>query len=318
MNCLVTGGAGFIGSHIIDGLLEYGASIRVLDNLSTGSIDNISHILNDIEFIEGDIRDVVLLTKAMQNIDYVFHQAALPSISRSIKAPVETHNVNATGSLQVLIAARDANVKRVIYAGSSSVYGNTEILPKVESMYCQPISPYALTKYIGEQYCKIFSNLYGLETVVLRYFNIFGPRQNPFSTYAGVIPTFIRCLMEGKSPKIYGDGLQSRDFTYVANAVHANLLAMKAQILTCETFNIACGERITIKELFDKLNAIFGVNVKPDYYDSRPGEVRHSFADISKARELLGYEPKVALFKGLEQTVKYFQDLYSLSRHWAQ
>ena len=307
MNTLVTGGAGFIGSHIVDALLERGDFVRVVDNLATGKWENLAHVQGKIEFIQGDIQDAELMQKVMRGIDVVFHEAALPSVPRSVKDPMKSHHANATGTLQVLLAARDSGVKRVVYAGSSSAYGNSNVLPKSESMPAHPLSPYAISKYTGEQYCQVFTRIYGLETVVLRYFNVFGPRQDPRSAYAGVIPLFIRYLREGRAPTIHGDGEQSRDFSYIANVVHANLLASEIPEAAGEMFNIACGDRITINELFFAIRELMGSNVKPLYGPSRPGDVRHSQADITKARHILGYEPKVDWYEGLKATVAWYQ-----------
>ena len=306
MKCLVTGGAGFIGSHIVEALLERNASVRVIDNLSTGDRGNLSSVSQDVEFVDGDIRCPETLAAVMSGMDYVFHQAALPSVARSVADPVKTHTVNATGTLNVLVAARDAGVRRVIYAGSSSAYGNTKILPKVETMSAQPLSPYAIAKHVGGQYCKVFHQLYDLETVALRYFNVFGPRQSPGSPYAGVIPIFMEHLVAGTSPIINGDGNQSRDFTYVANVVYANLLASEAPEASGELFNVGCGERASINQLFHHLRTIMGVSIRPSYSEPRAGDVRDSQADISKAQRILGYEPKVDLIDGLRATVRWF------------
>lgn len=305
---LVTGGAGFIGSHLVEELVRQGQRVRVIDNLSTGKKENIEPFISRIEFIEGDIRDLQLVREAMQGVDYVLHQAAVPSVPRSVRDPLTTNAANVDGTLNILIAARDAGVKRVVYASSSSVYGDTPTLPKREDMRPEPRSPYAVSKLAGEFYCRVFYHVYGLETVVLRYFNVFGPRQDPKSQYAAVIPRFITALLCGEPPTIFGDGEQSRDFTYVENVVEANLLAAKVPNIAGEVFNIACGERITINELAQLLTEIIGVNprLKPKYAPSRPGDVRHSLADISKSRGLLGYEVKVSTREGLEQTVAWY------------
>jgi nucleoside-diphosphate-sugar epimerase len=308
---LVTGGAGFIGSNIVETLVRRGEDVRVFDNFATGKPKNLAGLDGRIEFIEGDIRDLDRVHEAVNNMDYVLHQAALPSIPRSIKDPITTNEVNITGTLNVLVAARDAKVKRVIYAASSSAYGDTPTLPKREDMPAKPISPYAISKYTGEQYCQIFTELYGLETVCLRYFNIFGPRQDPHSPYSGVISIFIKGFLNRVPPKIYGDGEQSRDFTFVANAVRANLLACDAQGAAGQVFNIACGERTTINKLAYLIRDFLNSNVEPVHVDKRPGDVRHSLADITKAQTILGYEPKVDLTVGLMKTIDWFQSTNS-------
>ena len=304
---LVTGGAGFIGSHLVEELVKQGQRVRVIDNLSTGKRENIEPFLEKIEFIEGDIRDLGLVRKAMDGVDYVLHQAAVPSVPRSVKDPLTTNAANVDGTLNILIAARDADVKRVVYASSSSVYGDTPTLPKQEGMKSQPRSPYAVSKLAGELYCQAFYHVYGLEAVALRYFNVFGPRQDPESQYAAVVPKFITALLRGDPPMIFGDGKQSRDFTYVDNVVAANLLAAKASGVAGEVFNIACGERITINELARMLTEIIGVNIEPEYTPPRPGDVLHSLADISKAQKLLGYKIKVDFERGLQKTVEWYR-----------
>lgn len=308
---LVTGGAGFIGSHIVERLVREGHKVRVIDNLSTGNKENIEPFLEEIEFIEGDIRDLELVREAMEGVDYVLHQAAVPSVPRSVKDPLTTNSANVEGTLNILIAARDTGVKRVVYASSSSAYGDAPILPKHEEMKPEPRSPYAVSKLAGELYCQAFYHVYGLETVVLRYFNVFGPRQDPESQYAAVVPKFITALLRGEPTTIFGDGEQSRDFTYIENVVEANLLAAKAPDVAGEVFNIACGERITVNELTRLLAEIAGANpeLKPEYAPRRPGDVRHSLADISKAGRLLGYEGKVSASEGLRQTVEWYRKL---------
>lgn len=304
---LVTGGAGFIGSHLVEELVKQGQGVRVIDNLSTGKKENIKPFLEKIEFTEGDIRDLELVRAAMDGVDYVLHQAAVPSVPRSVKDPLISNSVNVEGTLNILVAARDADVKRVVYASSSSVYGDTPVLPKHEDMKQEPRSPYAVSKLGGELYCQAFYHVYGLETVALRYFNVFGPRQDPKSQYAAVVPKFITALLHVETPTIFGDGEQSRDFTYIENVVAANLLATKASGVAGEVFNIACGERITINELACMLADIIGVNIEPEHTPPRPGDVLHSLADISKAKELLGYEVKVSTPEGLEQTVEWYK-----------
>lgn len=303
---LVTGGAGFIGSHIVIYLLEQGHEVRVIDNLSTGKRANLPDRAVRFSFIEGDIRDRHTLDEAMAGVDYVLHQAALPSVPRSIKDPLASNDVNITGTLQVFLAAKEAGVKRVVYAASSSAYGDTPVLPKVETMTPMPKSPYAVTKLVGELYGRIFTEVYGLETVGLRYFNVFGPRQDPTSQYSAVIPKFITALLRGESPVIYGDGEQSRDFTYVSNVVQANLLACTAPAAAGRVFNIACGERITLNELTVLLNEVLGTHLASRHTEPQPGDVRHSLADISSARAVLGYEPIVGVREGLRRTAAWY------------
>jgi UDP-glucose 4-epimerase len=306
---LVTGGAGFIGSHLTEALLQEGHRVRVLDDFSTGKRENL--IFNkeypSLEIIEGDIRHLAICQKAMKDIEYVFHQAALPSVQRSVEDPLGSNAVNTGGTLNILFAAREETVRRVIYASSSSIYGDTPTLPKHEEMLSYPLSPYALQKYIGEQYCRLFYQLYGLETVSLRYFNIFGPKQDPNSIYSAVIPKFIDALLQGSPPIIFGDGEQSRDFTYIGNVVQANLLAMSAEHLHGEAINIACAERTSLNQLVNVLRKILGSKLSPVYEEPRKGDVRHSLADIRKGKELLNYEPKVGVELGLKKTVEFFQ-----------
>jgi len=304
---LVTGGAGFIGSHLVEELVKQGQRVRVIDNLSTGKKENIEPSLKEIEFVEGDIRDLELVKEAMDGVDYVLHQAAVPSVPRSVKDPLTSNSVNVEGTLNILIAARDAGVKRVIYASSSSVYGDTPVLPKHEDMKQEPRSPYAVSKLAGELYCQASYHVYGLETVALRYFNVFGPWQDPQSQYGAVVPKFITALLHGEPPTIFGDGEQSRDFTYIENVVAANLLAAKASGVAGEVFNIACGERITINELARMLAEFIGVTTEPEHTPARSGDVLHSLADISKAKRLLGYEGKVGVHEGLKQTVEWYK-----------
>lgn len=303
---VVTGGAGFIGSNIVRNLVKNKSEVTVIDNLITGKLDNISDIMDNIRFIRGNIQDLNLLRREFKNIDYVLHQAALPSVMRSIHDPIESNQNNVDGTLNVLIAARDANVKRFIYASSSSIYGNSPTLPKKEDMKFEPLSPYAVTKLVGEYYCKIFFEIYGLETVVLRYFNVFGPFQDPKSQYAPVIPRFITTMLKKGRPIIYGDGKQSRDFTYVQNNVEANLLACIAKEAAGKSFNIACGKRITLNGLIDMLNNILNSDIEPIYSKPRQGDVKHSLADINLAKDILGYEPRYDIEKGLKETVEWF------------
>jgi nucleoside-diphosphate-sugar epimerase len=308
-NILVTGGAGFIGSNLTEALLQEGHFVRVLDDFSTGKKENLifDKAYPSLEIIEGDIRDLPTCQKALRGMEYVFHQAALPSVQRSIEDPETSNAVNVGGTLNILIAAKDEGVKSVIYASSSSIYGDTPTLPKHEEMPPHPLSPYALQKYIGEQYCKLFYQLYGLQTISLRYFNIFGPKQDPDSIYSAVIPRFIDALLHRRSPIIYGDGEQSRDFTYIENVVQANLLAISAKHLHGETVNIACGKRISLNQLLNILKEIVGSNLSPVYEGTRKGDVRHSLADIRKGKEILNYEPKVEVEVGLKKTVEFFQ-----------
>ncbi len=307
---LVTGGAGFIGSNIAEQLVKRGEKVRILDDFSTGKRENIVGFKDSIELIEGDLRDLEIVNRAMKGVDFVLHQGALPSVERSIKDPLTTTKVNILGTLNVLLAAREAKVKRVVYASSSSVYGDTPTLPKKERMKTNPQSPYAITKLIGEEYCRIYYSIYGLETVCLRYFNVFGPRQDPGSQYAAVIPKFITLMLKGKSPPIYGDGEQSRDFTFIDNVVEANLETCKAKGALGEVFNIACSRRVTINELVQKLNGILGTRIKPTYQKPRKGDVRHSLADISQARKILHYSPEIGFDAGLEKTVQGFRGTF--------
>jgi nucleoside-diphosphate-sugar epimerase len=306
---MVTGGAGFIGSNLTEALLKKGHQVRVLDNFSTGKRENLIFEKQDpsLEIIDGDIRDLETCQKVTKGVHYVFHQAALPSVPRSVEDPLTTHFVNANGTLNILLAARDAGVKRVIYASSSSIYGDTPTLPKKEDMPPNPLSPYALQKYIGEQYARLFFQLYGLETVSLRYFNIFGPKQDPASIYSAVIPKFIKALLRNDAPVIFGDGEQSRDFTYIDNVVHANLLAMSAERLQGEAVNIACGKRTSLNQLLDILKAALGSHVSPVYKESLKGDVKHSLAEISRGKHVIDYDPQVDIETGLKKTVDYFR-----------
>jgi len=306
---LVTGGAGFIGSNLTEALLKMGHQVRVLDDFSTGKKENLAY--NEaypfLELVEGDIRDVTTCQKAMEGIEYVFHQAALPSVQRSVEDPLTSNAVNTGGTLNLLVAARDAGVRRLIYAASSSAYGDTPTLPKHEEMVPSPLSPYALQKFTGEVYGRLFFELYGLETISLRYFNIFGPKQDPNSIYSAVIPRFIDALVSGRPPVIYGDGEQSRDFTYIDNVVHANLLAMNTERTQGEVVNVACGRRVSLNQLVKILQDIIGSHVSPRYEGARQGDVRHSLADIKRVKTLLNYDPKVGIEEGLRRTVEYFK-----------
>ena len=303
---LITGGAGFIGSNITKVLLEKGADVRVLDNFITGRKINIEPFLNDnkFELIEGDLRDFSDVRKAVEGIDYILHQGALPSVPRSLKDPITTNNINILGTLNVLMAAKEAGIKRVVYASSSSVYGNSKTLPKKEDMPVNPLSPYALSKYTGERYCQIFYQIYGLETVCLRYFNVFGPNQDPTSQYAAVIPKFIDIMKKDGRPTIYGDGSQSRDFTYVENVVQANLLSCEAEEAAGEVFNIAYGKSFSLLQLVDFINKNLSKDIKPEFTESRSGDVKHSLASTEKAKDKLGYEPKIDFEQGLEKLIK--------------
>jgi UDP-glucose 4-epimerase len=307
---LVTGGAGFIGSNLTEALLREGHSVRVLDDFSTGKEENLvfDKTYPSLEIVKGDIRDLNTCQKAVQGVEYLFHQGALPSVQRSVEDPETSNAVNVGGTLNILLAARDNGVKRVMYAASSSVYGDTPTLPKHEEMPPNPLSPYALQKYIGEQYCRLFYQLYGLETISLRYFNIFGPKQDPNSLYSAVIPKFIDALLQGRPPIIFGDGEQSRDFTYIENVVQANLLAMSAEQLHGEAVNIACGQRISLNQLLNVLKEILGSKQSPIYQEPRKGDVKHSLADIRKGKEIINYEPKAGIEPGLKKTVDFFRN----------
>ena len=295
---LVTGGAGFIGSHLVEELVKRGEQVRVLDNFSTGKRENLSDLQEKIELVEGDIRSYHIVREVVQGVDFVLHQGALPSVPRSINDPITTNEVNVGGTLNILDAARDAGVKRVVYASSSSVYGANKALPKREDMIPQPISPYAVAKLTGEKYCHVFSRTYGLETVALRYFNVFGPRQDPQSQYSAVIPRFIVGMMEGQELTIYGDGTQSRDFTYVSNVVEANLLAVHAEGVSGEAFNLACGASMSLNEVVEKIAQTLDCEANIVYGPPRSGDVARSQADISRASKYLGYEPLVEAGQG--------------------
>ena len=303
---LVTGGAGFIGSHLAEELVRRGQTVRVVDNLATGKRQNLAH-LPTVEFLQGDLADLDVARRAVDGVDYVLHQAAIPSVPRSVQDPITSNRANIDASLNVLVAARDAGVRRVVYAGSSSAYGNTPTLPKVETMPTAPLSPYALQKLVAEQYCQMFTALYGLETVTTRYFNVFGPRQDPSSPYSGVISLFISALCEGRQPKIYGDGEHTRDFTYIANVVDGVLRAATAEGASGEVINVAVGGRISLNHLFKTVRDLVGATVEPIYAEPRPGDVKDSQADISKARRLLGYEPAVSFEEGLNHTVAWYR-----------
>ena len=304
---LVTGGAGFIGSHICERLVRDGHRVRVLDDFSSGKESNLDSFRAEVDLVRGDIRDARLVGEAMKGVDIVFHEAALGSVPRSVADPLTTHEVNMTGTLNVLLAARDAGVKRVVYASSSSVYGETPVLPKREEMTVQPLSPYAISKLVGEHYATVFKHVYGFEVVALRYFNIFGPRQDPESQYAAVIPKFVTALLNGKAPVVYGDGLQSRDFTYVDNVVEANLLASEADGAAGQAFNIACGGRYTLLDLLARLRIILGSDIEPVHEARRAGDVRDSQASIEAAQRALGYRVSVEFDEGLRRTVEWYR-----------
>ncbi len=305
--CLVTGGAGFIGSHVVYGLLNEGCRVRVLDDLSTGKKSNLQPVASKIEFIQGDICDEKTVKKAMRGVHYVFHIAALRAVLRSVDNPLATHEVNVGGTMKLLIAARDAKVKRFIFTSSSSVYGDTKKFPSQESDYPNPQSPYAASKLIGEHYCRIFSSLYDIETVSLRYFNVFGPRQNPESRYAALVPIFLDCLTKGEIPEIHWDGKQSRDFSYVDNVVHANLKAMKAPGVSGHVFNVACHQGASVLDILKNLQKILGIKkVTPVFKPKRAGDVRKTFADIRKAEKMLGYCVQTRLEEGLKKTTAWF------------
>jgi nucleoside-diphosphate-sugar epimerase len=303
---VVTGGAGFIGSHLAEALVRRGERVRVVDNLVGGKRANLSHV-PAVEFMEGDLADLAVAHEAVRGADFVLHQAAIPSVPRSVDDPITSNRANVTATLNVLLAARDARVKRLVYAGSSSAYGNAPTLPKHEAMPSNPLSPYALQKVVGEQYCLLFTRLYGLETVTTRYFNVFGPRQDPGSPYSGVISLFSTALLAGRRPTIYGDGEQTRDFTYIANVVDGVLRACAAPKVAGEVINVATGGRVSLNELLRVMNGIVGTRLEPIYAASRTGDVKDSQADITKARTLLGYRPAVDLEEGLRHTLDWFR-----------
>jgi len=308
MKYLITGGAGFIGSNLAAELLKRGHQVRVLDNFSTGNRENLQTLDGSVEIIEGDLRSYHIVRAAVEGMDFILHQGALPSVPRSIADPVTTNEVNVTGTLNILHAALDAGVKRVVFASSSSIYGDSPTLPKKEEMTPNPLSPYAVSKLAGEKYCQVFARIYGLHTVALRYFNVFGPRQNPDSQYSAVIPKFIKAMLNGQSPTIYGDGEQSRDFTYIANVVEANILATEVDCPPGVVMNCAAHQRITLNQLVEILNKILNTDIRPQYTDPRPGDVKHSFADINKIKENLGYEPQILFEEGLLRTVEWFRN----------
>jgi UDP-glucose 4-epimerase len=309
MRFVVTGGAGFIGSNTVDELIRRGHSVVVLDDLSAGKEENLAEVRNKISFIKGSITDLDTVRKAMQEADYVLHLAARTSVPRSVKDPIETNRINVDGTLNVLVAARDAKVKRIVFAASSSAYGETPTLPKVETMQPQPISPYGVTKFVGELYAQTFGRVYGLENVSLRYFNVFGPRQDPNSPYSGVLSKFCTAFLEGTDPVVFGDGEQSRDFTYIENVVQANLLACEAPNVSGRVFNVGTGSRFTLNQTLDLLRKISGKNLEAKYEPPREGDIRDSQADITQSRELLGYDPAVAFKEGLERTFDWYREV---------
>jgi len=310
MRYLVTGGAGFIGSHLVERLVATGQDVVILDDLTSGRRENFAAVRRRVSFIRGSVTDFSTCRRAVEGADYVLHQAALTSVQRSVDEPLTAHEVNATGTLNILLAARDARVRRVVYAGSTSAYGNPATLPNSETHVTQPLSPYAASKLAGEEYCSAFHATFGLETVVLRYFNIFGPRQDPNSQYAAVVPRFIASALQGEPPTIYGDGGQTRDFVYVANVVHANLLAARAPAarVAGQVFNVGCGQSVSVNDLWERIRELAGVPVLPKHEEGRPGEVRNSLASIDKARELVGYQPVVDFDEGLRQTVAFYRE----------
>ena len=307
MKILVTGGGGFIGSHVVDRLLRDAHDVRVLDNFATGRRENLLGVMDDIELVEGDLQSYERVHNAVSGCEMVLHQGALPSVPRSVQDPLTSSATNVTGTLNVLLAARDAGVRRVIYASSSSIYGANPELPKHERLLPQPISPYAVAKLAGEGFCRSFFEVWGLETVALRYFNVFGPRQDPMSQYAAVIPNFINALADGRQPVVYGDGEQSRDFTYVGNVVEGNVLAMSAEGVAGKVFNVAAGDRTSLNQLLEHLKVLIGAEVEARYEDPRPGDVKHSQADVSAAERELGFRPQVSVEEGLRLTFDWFR-----------
>ncbi|MBN2019118.1 MAG: SDR family oxidoreductase [Sedimentisphaerales bacterium] len=305
---LVTGGAGFIGSNICSKLVSEGCFVRVVDNLLTGKKTNLAPVFDKIEFIEADMGDPEVAKRAMKGIDVVLHQGALPSVPRSVDDPAATHRHCVDATFTLLLAARDSNVKRFVYAASSSAYGDTPTLPKVETMPVNPLSPYAAAKLMGEYYCSVFYKVFGLETISLRYFNVFGPHQDPTSQYAAAIPAFVTAILKDNPPTIYGDGEQSRDFTHVDNVVEANLLAARAKQTTGDVVNIACGEAVTVNEIIKMINDLVGKSVKPIYAPARKGDVKHSLADITLATKLIGFKPVVSFQEGLKKAIEWYRD----------
>lgn len=308
MKAVVTGGAGFIGSHIAEELVGRGYFVRIIDNFISGKEKNIAPFLGNIDLIKGDIRDFKVCARAVNGMDFVFHQAAISSVHGSIEDPILTNETNITGTLNILLASRDANVQRLVFASSSAVYGDDLRLPKKEGVEGAMLSPYAISKRVGEMYCWFFNRVYNLSTVCLRYFNIFGPRQDPASQYASVISSFVSKMIKDKIPIIFGDGEQTRDFLYVSNVVEANILASTVSSISGEVFNIACGERTMINSLVENINEILDKEIKPFHDDIRPGDIKHSFADISKARKILKYEPLISFSDGLNRTIRWHKE----------
>ena len=305
-NFLVTGGAGFIGSHLTARFVELGHSVRVLDNLITGKRENLAHIDGEFEFIEGDLRQPEVCKAACRDIDVVFHEAAFPSVPKSVDDPQLTHDINVNGTHNLLLAARDAKVKRVVYAASSSAYGDVPESPKHEGIVPEPLSPYACHKLMGEFYCRAFYECYGLETISLRYFNVFGPRQDPASQYAAAVPVFVTAIAKDRSPTVYDDGEQTRDFTYIENIIHGNLLAADAAATHGETINVACGEQISLNDIIARINELLGKNVPIEYAPPRAGDVKHSLADIRLAKQVIGYTPVVSFGDGLQKAIDWY------------
>jgi nucleoside-diphosphate-sugar epimerase len=304
---LVTGGAGFIGSNICRRLIQEGCFVRVVDNLLTGKRGNLAPIMDKIEFVEADMGEPEVARQVCQGIDVVLHEGALPSVPRSVDDPALTHRHCVDATFTMLMAARDAHVKRFVYAASSSAYGDTPTLPKVETMRPSPLSPYAVGKLVGEYYCSVFSSVFGLQTIALRYFNVFGPYQDPASQYAAAIPAFVTAILKDRPPTIYGDGEQSRDFTYIDNVVQANLLAARAKETHGEVVNVACGEAVTVNAIIKAINELLGKSVRPNYVPPRPGDVKHSLADITAAQKLIGFNPIVLFREGLEKSIDWYR-----------
>ena len=305
--CLVTGGAGFIGNHIVRQLLKKNCEVRVLDDISTGRRENLTEVADQIDFVEGDIRDEAAVQRCMKGVDTVFHLAARASVPRSVEEPRLAHDVNVSGTVNLLIAARDAGARRFVYSASSSAYGDTPTLPKTVDMRPQPLSPYAVSKLAAEHYCACWSHVYGLQTISLRYFNVFGPRQDPSSAYAAVIPAFVSRMLKGQHPIVFGDGEQSRDFCFIDNVVRANMLAAEVEELHGEVVNVACGERITLNGIVADINRLLGTDVQPEYQDARAGDVRHSLADVSETKRVIGYEPLIMFAEGLERSIEWYK-----------